>query len=91
MIKAIRELQELTRSANLLVDNHGDMTAQSVYNEHRMLIAEFEVAKRKATSAIRGGSEDAQELLDATVECMRAINQAEDGLELKHNRISTNL
>ena len=91
MIKAIREIQELTRSANLLVDNHGDMTAQSVYNEHRMLIAELEVAKRKATSAIRGGSGDAQGLLDATVECMRAINQAEDGLELKHNRISTNL
>lgn len=87
----IKEIQEVTRNAKLLADNHGDMTAQSVYNEHRMLVAEFEIAKRKATSAIRGGSGDAQELLDATEECMRAINQAEDGLELKNNQISTNL
>ena len=91
MINELQEIQEVTRNARLLVENHGDMTAQSVYNEHRMLIAEFEIAKRKATSAIRGGSGYAQELLDATVECMRAINQAEDGLELKHNPISTNL
>ena len=88
MTKLLKEIQEVTLSAKMLAENYSDMTAQSIYNEHLALRAEFEAAKLKA---IRGGYASKNKLLSAIVECMKAIDEAEDGLELKHNQISTNL
>lgn len=91
MSKELREIQKVTNNAKLLVDNYSDMTVQAIYSEYRMLDAEYEIARRNASSAIQDGSGDAQELVEAIVECRRVMNQAEDSLELNYNRISTNL
>jgi hypothetical protein len=91
MIKELREIQKVTSNAKLLVDNYSDMTVQAIYSEYRMLEAEYEIARRNASSAIQGRSGDTQELVEAIVESRRVMNQAEDSLELNYNRISTNL
>ena len=91
MTPEINELNEVTRVARLLASDYHEMTPQAINNEYSILLYEYGIAKKNATSAIDKTPGASEALLIAIKACSSAMASAEDCLELNYNRIATDL
>ena len=91
MTPEINELNEVTRSARLLASDYHEMTPQAINNEYSILLYEYGIAKKNATSAIDETPGTFEALLSAIKACSSAMASAEDCLELNYNRIATDI
>ena len=77
----LNQIKEVTEAANLLADNHHEMTAKAVSAEYSILWYEYGLLQVNGDMDIGQVQGDRTEALRAIGECIDSMRRAEDSLQ----------